>query len=38
MDTVVFPPSLYDRLLESVRFDDSEEVLQRMTRPAERLL
>ncbi|KAM3421629.1 hypothetical protein BST61_g2015 [Cercospora zeina] len=30
MDTVVFPPGLYDRLLESVRFDDPEEVLQRI--------
>jgi len=32
MDTVVFPPSLYDGLLESVRFDDPEEVLQRIER------
>lgn len=30
MDTVVFPPGLYDRLLESVRFDDPEKVLQRI--------
>lgn len=30
MDTIVFPPGLYDRLLESVRFDDPEEVLQRI--------
>lgn len=29
METVVFTPSLYDRFLESVRFDDPE-VLQRI--------